>query len=90
MDLPIEQDASYELSGDCLEYRIEPQSAKCGPVASSTSKRCAPRHEPTPEEIEHACSEIRRDWSDKERRKRSGLTKSFWLGRACKPSRVHM
>lgn len=64
--------------------------------AASTSnevnrpRRCSPRHEPTPDEIERACSEIQKDWTDKERRKRSGLTKTFWLGKASRASRVWM
>ena len=53
-------------------------------------RRCSPRHEPSPDEIERACSEIQKDWTDKERRKRSGLTKTFWLGKASRASRVWM
>lgn len=53
-------------------------------------RRCSPRHEPSPDEIERACSEIQKEWSDKERRKRSGLTKTFWLGKASRASHVWM
>ncbi len=45
------------------------------------------RYVPSEDEIRAACLEIQQEWSEKERRKRSGLCRAFWLGRQCRPSR---
>ncbi len=37
------------------------------------------RYEPTPEEIEQACEEVREEWSDKVYRKRAGGDEGIWV-----------
>jgi len=45
---------------------------------------------PSPSEIRAACAEIQRNWTDKERRRRSGVTRLYALGKQCCPSSVSL
>ncbi|MCC7420899.1 MAG: hypothetical protein IT428_11515 [Planctomycetaceae bacterium] len=90
MDLLTQFEEPMNTERDVLPSRDGYAASASVVSEENRPRRCSPRHEPTPDEIERACSEIQKEWSDKERRKRSGLTKTFWLGKASRASRVWM
>ncbi len=87
---PSMNGATRPTSAPRVQERREVPShnGRTSPAPSRNPPHRRQDYVPSPEEIRAACAEIQKEWSEKERRRRAGITKDFWLGKQSRPSRV--